>query len=116
MNTDISIADIVVYLQLLDEQGSVIDEDNYTIKRTVMWRPFIVDLRDTRLARWQPRHYELQVPSGSDAVSVEAEIRYCLLAENRRKRIAYENKTPIDYIVFRKQILLQAGSEVTSDG
>lgn len=97
---------LTVHLRLLDEQGSVIDEDNYTIKRTVMWRPFIVDLWDTRLARWQPRRYELQVPADSGAVTVEAEIRYYLLAESRRKRIGYENKTPINYTVFRKQISL----------
>jgi hypothetical protein len=29
-----------------------------------------------------------------------------LLAESRRKRIGYENKTPINYAVFRKQIPL----------
>jgi len=100
---------LTVHLRLLDDQGGVLDEQNHMIKRTVMWRPFIIDLKDNRLARWQPRRYELEVPDSSRAVKVEAEIRYHLLAESRRKRIGYENKAPINYTVFRKQILLQAG-------
>ena len=100
---------LTVHLRLLDEQGRVLDEQTHTIKRTIMWRPFIVDLWDTRLPRWQPRQYELVVPGDSKAVQVEAEIRYHLLAEERRQRIGYENKTPINYEVFRKQLLLQAG-------
>jgi len=99
---------LTVHLRLLDEQGRVLDEQTHTIKRTVMWRPFIVDLWDTRLPRWQPRQYELEVPSDSKAVKVEAEIRYYLLAEKRRQQIGYENKTPINYEIFRKQIPLQA--------
>ena len=80
-----------------------------TIQRTLMWRPFIVDLWDTRLARWQPRRYELEVAGDSGAVSVEAEIRYHLLAESRRKRIGYVNGAPISYTVFRERIPLMAG-------
>ena len=101
---------LTVRLRLLDEQGGVLDERIHTLKRTVMWRPFIVDLWDTRLARWQPRRFEMKVPGDSRAVKVEAEIRYHLLDEQRRKRIGYENKTPINYAVFRKQIPLKAGS------
>ncbi len=99
---------LTIHLRLLDEQGRVLDEQSHTIKRTVMWRPFIIDLWDTRLPRWQPRQYELEVPADSGAVKVEAEIRYHLLDESRRKRIGYVNKTPINYEVFRKQILLKA--------
>jgi hypothetical protein len=106
---------LTVHLRLLDERGGVLDEQIQTIKRTVMWRPFIVDLWDTRLQRWQPRRYELEVPGDSRAVNVEAEIRYHLLAESRRKRIGYENRTPISYSVFRKQIPLQAGVEGQAD-
>jgi hypothetical protein len=102
---------LTVDLRLLDDQGGVLDEQHHTIKRTVMWRPFIIDLKDNRLARWQPRRYELEVPVDSRAVKIEAEIRYHLLAESRRKRIGYENTTPINYAVFRKQILLQSGME-----
>ena len=95
-----------IHLRLLDKQGRVLDEQENTIKRLVMWRPFIIDLRDTRLPRGQPRQYNVLVSKNSEAVTVEAEVRYHLLNEARRKRIAYENKTPINYEVFRKQILL----------
>ena len=98
---------LTVHLRLLDKQGGVLEAQEHSIKRTVMWRPFIVDLWDTRLVRWQPRQYEIEVPVDSEVVKIEAEIRYHLLAESRRKRIGYENRTPINYIVYRKQIPLQ---------
>ncbi|MGD8312809.1 MAG: hypothetical protein PVJ66_09450 [Gammaproteobacteria bacterium] len=102
---------LTVHLRLLDAQGNVIAEQQDTLQRTVMWRPFIVDLRDSRLVRWQPRRFDLKVPVNSRAVKVEAEIRYHLLAGSRRRRIGYENSTPISYTVFRKQIPLAGSKE-----
>lgn len=106
---------LTVQLRLLDRHDRVLDEQTHTIKRTVMWRPFIVDLWDTRLRRWLPRHYEFAVADNeragnSSAVKVEALVKYHLLNETRRQRIAYENKTPINYEIFRKQILLSTDS------
>ena len=43
----------------------------------------------------------------NDPVKAEAVIRYHLLDEKRRKRISYENITPIDYEIFKKQIMLK---------
>lgn len=106
---------LTVHLRLLDAMGNVLVEQQDTLERTVMWRPFIVDLRDTRLVRWQPRHFDLEVPITSAAVKVEAEIRYHLLAESRRRRIGYENSTPISYTVFRKQIPLAGSMEGADD-
>lgn len=104
---------LTVHLRLLDRQDAVLDEQIHTIKRTVMWRPFIVDLWDTRLPRWQPRRYEIEVPAEGKVETVEAEIRYHLLAEARRKRIGYENQSPIHYGVFRKQLPLRAAGGLT---
>jgi Cytochrome c554 and c-prime len=102
---------LTIDLRLLDTEGSVLKEDNYSIKRTVMWRPFIIDLWDTRLPRGQPRSYALSVPADSKQkpAAVEAIVRYHLLDERRRKRIGYENKDPIFYEVFRMTRSLDAG-------
>ena len=75
-------------------------------RRNIRWRLFIIDLKDTRLPRGQPRSYDIEISDSQKAVSVEAVVRYHLLDEKRRKRIAYENKTPIAYDVFRKKITL----------
>jgi hypothetical protein len=101
---------LTVDLRLLDSEGRVLQEQSHSLKRTVIWRPFIIDLWDTRLPRWQPRSYELSIPANSrhKPVSVEAVVRYHLLDEKRRKRIGYENKTPIAYEVFRQMISLDA--------
>jgi hypothetical protein len=99
-----------VHLRLLDKQGQVLNEQESMIKRLVMWRPFIIDLRDTRLPRRQPRQYGLQVAEKSEAVKVEAVVKYHLLNDARRKRIDYKNKTPINYEIFRKQISLSTNN------
>jgi hypothetical protein len=99
---------LTAFIRLVDRNGAVLREDNYVLKRTIMWRPFIVDLWDTRLARWQPRVFQFDVDSSRDptGVAVEAQVRYHLLDENRRRRIGYENKEPIAYDVFRSRIEL----------
>ncbi len=78
------------------------------LKRTLMWRPFIVDLWDTRLPRNRPRLYTLEyLRRGSPpATAVEAIVRYHLLDEARRKRIGCENTEPIAYEIFRKRAAL----------
>lgn len=97
---------LTVQLRVLDKKNNVLNENINIIRRNVMWRPFIIDLKDTRLRRWQPRHYQIELSEPDKAVSVEAVVRYHLLDEKRRKRIGYENKTPIAYDVFRQKIVL----------
>lgn len=97
---------LTVQLRVLDKQGNVLNEKTNTIRRNVMWRPFIVDLADTRLPRGQPRNYEIELTKSSKAIGVEAIVRYHLLDEKRRQRIGYENKTPIAYDIFRQKITL----------
>ena len=102
---------LTIELRLLDSEGGVLTQQSHSIKRTVIWRPFIIDLWDTRLPRWQPRRYELSVPANrkQKPAAVEAIVRYHLLDERRRKRIGYENEDPIAYEVFRKKLSLDTG-------
>ncbi len=102
---------LTVQLRVFDQQGHVLNEKTKSLIRSVLWRPFIIDLNDTRLARWQPRTYTIDIIDKKKAVSVEASIRYHLMNEKRRKRIKYKNKTPIAYDVFRKKISLAVKTE-----
>ncbi len=97
-----------VFIRLLDRNGAVLREENHTLKRTILWRPFIIDLWDTRLPRWQPKVFRFDVSSINDptATAVEAQVQYHLLDENRRRRIGYENKAPIAYELFRARITI----------
>ena len=95
-----------IQFRVLDKDNNVITEKTEKIIRTIMWRPVIMDLWDTRLARGQAKTYPLSVKDIAKAVSIEAVVRYHLLNERRRKRINYKNKTPIAYDVFRKKIML----------
>ncbi len=95
-----------VTLRVLDKKGKVLAEETDKIIRTVMWRPVIVDLWDTRLPRWQPQTYPIDIVDADKAVSVEAVVRYHLVNEKRRKRINYKNTTAIAYDVYRNKISL----------
>lgn len=98
---------LTVQLRVLDKENNVLTENMNTIRRNVMWRPFIIDLKDTRLPRGEPRSYNIEISGQQKAVSVEAIVRYHLLDEKRRQRIDYQNKTPIAYDVFRQKIALE---------
>ena len=89
---------LTVQLQALDAGGRVVGETAATLVRTIMWRPFIVDLWDTRLSYSDPRRFALDLPAGTR--TIQAQVHYHLLAESRRKRIGYEPATPISYLVF----------------
>jgi len=95
---------LTVSFRILDASGAVLDEQAHTLRRTVMWRPFIVDLWDTRLPYATPRTYAIEISSADRRpASVEAVVRYHLLDEARRQRIGYRNTDPIAYEIFRER-------------
>jgi hypothetical protein len=80
-------------MRLTDGAGVPLKEETYTLRRTILWRPFIIDLSDTRLPRHQPRNFSFTFPPDADSqpVKLEVVVRYHLLDEARRRRIGYEN-------------------------
>lgn len=99
---------LTVDLTLRDHNGVVLKREQAILKRTVMWRPLIIDLWDTRLPRWQPRRYRIGFSTGDKPApaAVEAVVRYHLLEEKRRRRIGYENSEPISYEVYRERMVI----------
>jgi hypothetical protein len=99
---------LTLELKLLDGKGGVISEKTFVMKRYILWRPFIIDLRDTRLAYGIPRSFDFTFkPDRNRPPSMlEVTVRYHLLDERRRRRIGYENKEPIAYPVYRESIEL----------
>jgi len=99
---------LTVRFRVLDAAGRVLGETTDTLERTIMWRPFIVDLWDTRLAHGKPQRYTLELPP--EARTIEAEVRYHLLAESRRRRIGYEPESPISYVIYEERRAVTASS------
>jgi hypothetical protein len=99
---------LTLELRLLDGEGRMLKEKIHVMKRYILWRPFIVDLKDTRLAYGEPRTFEFSFkPDRENPPSeLEVTVRYHLLDERRRMRIGYENKEPIAYPIYRKRIAL----------
>jgi hypothetical protein len=98
-----------VEFRLKNEQGGTIKQKTYLLIRHIMWRPFIVDLWDTRLAKGKPRSYSFSFSPGDfpATTKLEVTVRYHLLAEARRKEIAYNNQQPISYVLYQHTELLK---------
>jgi hypothetical protein len=99
-----------ISFRLLSESGEVLKEKIDTLERVILWRPFMVDIYDSRLEYMKEKmfDFEFKPEKYKEAVnSIEAEVRYGLLHEKRRKRIGYENSEPISYRVFYEKVLLE---------
>lgn len=96
---------LTIEINLLDSNDVILKQKTQKLVRSVLWRPFIIDLWDTRLKRYEPRKYlfEYDPDDYQSASSIEVITRYHLLEEKRRKRIAYENINPIAYEIDRKK-------------
>jgi len=95
---------LTVTFQLTDGRGKAIKKKKFTLKRSIIWRPFIIDWRDTRLEKNHPQRFsfsweEVATNPGS---SLTVTVRYHLLDEARRKRIGYQNSTPISYVLYQQ--------------
>lgn len=99
---------LTVTFRLLDRSGRPVQVEDHRLRRTVLWRPFIVDLWDTRLARHAPRTYTFTFATvgRNPPANLEVAVRYHLLDEARRRRIGYQNAEPIAYDLFRRHIAL----------
>ncbi|HID70626.1 MAG TPA: hypothetical protein EYP35_09290 [Desulfobacterales bacterium] len=96
---------LTVLFSLTGPAGKIIKEKSYLLKRTIMWRPFIVDLWDTRLVKNTPEKFIFRWKSGlSDDSMLSVTVRYHLLDEKQRKKIGYQNTSPISYPVFEQSI------------
>jgi len=103
---------LTLELRLLDRLDREIDRRTFKMIRRVLWRPFIMDLWDTRLPYEEPREYTWSFPRDRRPrpAVLEATVRYHLLAESRRRRIGYQNETPIAYPIYRNRIDLKTKS------
>ena len=77
---------VTVEFKLKGEDGRVLEEHTHRLKRTIMWRPFIVDLWDTRLPRGPRRTYTFAVDMAADPApaALDVMVRYHLLDEAAR--------------------------------
>jgi hypothetical protein len=99
---------LTLELKLLDNNHNIKKEKIFTLKRYILWRPFIVDLYDTRLPFKKPKSFKIEFEQDSDRQPsiLEVTVRYHLLDEKRRKKIGYNNKEPINYPIYNERILL----------
>lgn len=97
---------LTLEFRLFDKGGTLIAEETHIMKRYILWRPFIVDLKDTRLPFGEPRQYvfEISMDERVRAAMLDVKVRYHLLDEKRRERIGYDNREPISYEIYRTRL------------
>jgi hypothetical protein len=95
-------------VRLLDRGGKTLKHESFIMKRHILWRPFIVDLRDTRLPYGKPAEFpfEFDRDEGNPPAKLDVTVTYHLLDEERRKRIGYDNREAIAYPIYRETIAL----------
>ncbi len=95
-----------IAFRLFDKKNDLIQEKIQFLERVILWRPFVVDLWDTRIKFNETRTSQFEFSMDRDPVPalLTAEVRYGLLHEKRRKRIGYENVEPITYRLFYERI------------
>jgi len=98
-----------VTFRLFDSNNKLIDENIQFLERVILWRPFIVDLWDTRIKFNETRTYQFEFSMNRNPppALLTAEVRYGLLHESRRLEIGYENTEPVKYRVFYKEVILE---------
>ncbi|MBF0426570.1 MAG: hypothetical protein HQL66_12215 [Magnetococcales bacterium] len=104
---------LTLEFRLRDDQNIVTHEKIHRIQRTVLGRSFVLDFWDRRLAAREPRAFVYELPKGDvlpRPAFLEVTIRYHLLDEKRRKRIGYENTTPLSYAIYHERFDLSGGS------
>ena len=99
---------LTLELKLLDKKGKLIKEKIFEMKRYILWRPFIIDLYDTRLPYKAPKTFTFKFEmDGNNSPSIlDVKVRYHLLDEKQRKKIGYKNKEPIAYPIYSERIQL----------
>ncbi|MBI2571142.1 MAG: hypothetical protein HYV63_29400 [Candidatus Schekmanbacteria bacterium] len=103
---------LTLAISLYDAAGAEVETRRQTLERTILWRPFIFDLWDTRLRKGQTVRLHLKPRCGSmkRAVAVEAMVRYHLVGERRRRKIGYQNNHEmVAFDVFRQRVSLEQG-------
>ncbi len=93
---------------LKDGAGQIVKESKNYIHRVMIWRPFIIDIWDTRLKFKESADYyfSFPAPTGKSEYLLSVVVRYGLLHENRRVKIGYENEEPVLHTLFEKEVVV----------
>jgi hypothetical protein len=97
-----------VAFKLLNENKNVLKEKTIFLQRTILWRPFIIDLWDTRLKYNELRSYsfEFKMDNIPPPALLDVKVEYGLLREKQRRKIGYNNIEPITYELFHKRLTI----------
>jgi len=97
---------LTLEMALTDRNGAVLRREIHTLKRTILWRPFIIDLTDSRLPFGEPTAFTFDISpeERAKATYLDLAVRYHLLDEKRRRRIGYQNASPIAYPIYGERL------------
>ena len=115
-----------IALQILDEQGVVLQGKNYTMGRWIIWQPVILEVYSNRLPPLASRDYTFRyrLPASSeqkDRLRLRASIRYHIMTDkaNRmlRQKYGLTGDDPYVFTIFEETVSLsEPFTEVVQGG
>ena len=94
----------VSFKTLSKDKKIILEKKTFKLIRRILWRPFIIELGDTRLKAKETRSFPFKLKRDDKTGYLQVTVKYHLLDEKRRKRIGYQNTEPIDFEIFFDQI------------
>lgn len=87
--------------------GSLVKTQTHTLKRWILWRPVILELRDNRLHRGEERTYPFseKVSGGPGSYQLEVEVAYHIMTEKARDKIGYPADLPIRHTLYSARLV-----------
>lgn len=98
-----------------DQHGHVLDQQNSTMGRWIMWQPAIVELYDNRLLPLASREYQFdyRIPDKAGSLKVKTRVQYHILTDTQhamlRTKYGLTGNEPYRFIVYEREFPLSSG-------
>ncbi|MBI2061000.1 MAG: hypothetical protein HYT87_14635 [Nitrospirae bacterium] len=89
--------------------GSMVRTQTHTLKRWILWRPMILELRDNRLHPGKERSFRFaeRVAGAPGSHTLDVEVAYHLMTEAARRKIDYPADLPIQHTLYSARLTPQ---------
>ncbi len=101
-----------VEFEVLDQQGQIVERQQDTMGRWIMWQPAIVELYDNRLLPLASRDHTFtyRLPKNLDGLTLKARVRYHIQSERQHQmlinKFGLTANDPYYFTVYEREVPL----------
>lgn len=110
-----------VEFEVVDRQGRIVERQQDTMGRWIMWQPAIVELYDNRLLPLASRDYTFtyRLPEDSDGLTLKTRVRYHIQSERQHQmlinKFGLTANDPYHFTVYERDVPLTANLALAFD-